>query len=130
MKVAVLEDEVCSMLIRNGISQNLKGYLYLKEAVMLAVRNPEITFELTKVLYPRVAEKYDTTAKCVERSMRHAIDKSWKESLEYGLELTLVFSRKPTNGNFIRSLATTILKEGSLSCSLGNSVWLNRFQRC
>ena len=127
MKVAMLEDEICSILIRCGISQNLKGYLYLKEAILLAVENPSITFQLTKILYPMIADIYDTTPECVERSMRHAIDKSWNESLLYGLEFTMIFVRKPSNGVFIKNLARYFLREGVLSWK---SVWREEFQNC
>lgn len=126
MKTVVLEDEVCSMLIRCGISQNLKGFLYLKEAVMLSIHNPNITFQLTKILYPKVADKYETTAGCVERSIRHAINKSWRESLEYGLEFNFIFNRKPSNGVFIKSISS-IIKEENFSW---HSVWRERYQRC
>lgn len=127
MRVAMLENEIANILIRCGISQNLKGYLYLKEAILLAVENPNITFQLTKILYPMIADSYDTTPECVERSMRHAIDKSWKESLRYELEFTMIFARKPSNGVFIKNLARYFLKEGVISWK---SVWREEFQHC
>ena len=82
-----------------GIKRHLKGFDYFAEAVRISLDDASLLYEITKGMYPRIADKYDTTAECVERSMRHAICSAWKDEK---CNIRNMFAYKPTNGTFIR----------------------------
>jgi two-component system response regulator (stage 0 sporulation protein A) len=98
-----LESVVTKIIREIGIPANVKGYHYLREAIVLTVNDMEMIDSITKVLYPAVAEKFDTTPSQVERSIRSAINLAW----EKGDEWTLIkfFDSKPTNAEFIATIA-------------------------
>lgn len=108
--VRQLDRRITDILWTMGISANLQGHYFFKEAIRLAVSDPKYIESVTRVLYPQVARKYQTTACRVERSMRHALEVSFKKGrlllLNNLLNLTIfdVFN-KPTNSEFIALVA-------------------------
>ncbi len=102
-----LEADISNILSRMGIAASIKGYHYIRKAVMMAVEDEEIMIGITKGLYPDIAKAYKTTASKVERAIRHAIESSWKKNgREVFLEFAGYFSPdKPTNGQFIAALS-------------------------
>lgn len=100
---------VTSVLKATGMTPNLKGYTYLKSAIITAIENNEEIFSITKTVYPMLAEKYSTTSSCVERAIRHAIKKGWEDENGRQAAEQLGFSmyagKRPSNSVFIRSVA-------------------------
>ena len=72
-----LDEKISRIFINVGIPPHIKGYGYLREGVKMAVQNPDIINNITKELYPRIGERFDTTASKVERAIRHAIEVAW-----------------------------------------------------
>ena len=102
-----LETDVSGLLSRMGISASIKGYHYIRKAVMMAVEDEEVLIGITKGMYPDIAKCYKTTASKVERAVRHAIESSWKKG---GKDVYFEFSEyyakdKPTNGQFIAAMS-------------------------
>jgi len=111
-----LEREVASIIHQLCIPPDFKGHTYLREAVMMAVTDPTIINEITKKLYPQIAQKYGTTGGRVERAMRFAIETAWNRgSFDYLQSFFgyLVDERKgkPTNASFIAKVADQIRLE-------------------
>jgi two-component system, response regulator, stage 0 sporulation protein A len=99
-----------------GITANIKGYHYLREAILLVHDNFELMSQLTTGLYVSVAEKYNSTPQRVERAMRHAIETAWNKGnvkvLEDFFGYTILDTKgKPTNGEFIAMLADKLNTE-------------------
>lgn len=96
-----------------GIPMHVHGYHYLMEAVRLTVSLPEMSINLSHQLYPCIAQHYHTSASCVERSIRHAIDLAWRRgNLSavngiFGRSLNLAYE-KPTNSEMIALLTEKI----------------------
>lgn len=93
-----------------GVPAHIKGYHYLREAIMLAIHDIDIINSITKQLYPTVAKKYQTTSSRVERAIRHAIEVAWDrgdvDTLNSYFGYTIHNSRgKPTNSEFIAMIA-------------------------
>lgn len=113
-----LEEKITNIFITVGIPAHIKGYQFLREAIKLAIANPEIINSITKKLYPTIAEKYDTSASKVERAIRHAIEVAWNrgkiENINnlFGLKV-YSSNEKPTNGEFIALVADKMLIEGA-----------------
>ena len=99
------ENYISDILRRLGIPSNLNGYTYLKKAAVLAVEDPTRLTGITKVLYPEIAKKCETTPVRVERSIRHAIQTSWVNGNAKAYKDFLNYSssknEKPTNSHFI-----------------------------
>ncbi len=96
-----------------GVPSHIKGYLYLKTAVELVVNEVELLGAITKKLYPKIAETYNSKDSRVERSIRHAIDLTWEQGnqnmLEKYFKNVITSSRgKPTNSQFIAKVADII----------------------
>ncbi len=72
-----LDERISNIFISIGIPAHIKGYQFLREAVKLAVEEPEIIGSITKKLYPTIAERFETSSSKVERGMRHAIEVAW-----------------------------------------------------
>ena len=112
----MLDERITNIFISVGIPAHIKGYQFLREAIKMAVANPEIINSITKRLYPEVADRFDTSASKVERAIRHAIEVAWnKGKIEninqiFGVK---VYSgnEKPTNGEFIALVADKMLIE-------------------
>ena len=99
-----------------GITANVKGYHYLRDAILLVYENFDLISKLTTSLYVSVAHKYNSTPQCVERAMRHAIETAWNrgniEVLEEFFGYTILDTKgKPTNGEFIAMLADKLNTE-------------------
>ena len=109
-----LEEKITNIFITVGIPAHIKGYQFLREAIKLAMENPDIINSITKRLYPSIAEKFDTSASKVERAIRHAIEVAWNrgkiENINSIFGLTVYSNNeKPTNGEFIALVADKML---------------------
>lgn len=111
-----LETRVTDMIHEIGIPAHIKGYHYLRDAIMMAVEDMDVLNAITKVLYPTVAKKHQTTASRVERAIRHAIEVAWSrgklDTLDSLFGYTVSNGKgKPTNSEFIALIADTIRLE-------------------
>ena len=109
-----IEEKITNIFITVGIPAHIKGYQFLREAIKLAMENPDIINSITKKLYPSIAERFDTSASKVERAIRHAIEVAWNrgkiENINDIFGLTIYTSNeKPTNGEFIALVADKML---------------------
>ena len=105
-----LELMVTEIIHQIGVPAHIKGYHYVRESIMLAVKQPEIINSVTKLLYPTVAKKFDTTPSRVERAIRHAIEVAWDrgdvDTLNSYFGYTIHNGRgKPTNSEFVAMIA-------------------------
>ena len=101
-----LELQITKILHQIGVPANIKGYFYLRYAIITAVNGPGAIGMVTKTIYPTVARGYGTTAQRVERAMRHAIEVAWDRGdidiLDMFFGNTVQRLRgKPTNSEFI-----------------------------
>lgn len=108
-----LERDVTDMIHEIGVPAHIKGYQYLREAIMMSVEDPDMLGSITKVLYPTIAKKNQTTASRVERAIRHAIEVAWNrgrmETLDAMFGYTINTGKgKPTNSEFIALIADKI----------------------
>lgn len=111
-----LENRVTNMLHEIGIPAHIKGYHYLRDAIIMAVKDVDVLNAITKILYPTVAKKYQTTSSRVERAIRHAIEVAWSrgklDTLDELFGYTVSTGKgKPTNSEFIALIADTIQLE-------------------
>lgn len=108
-----LEKDVTDMIHEIGVPAHIKGYQYLREAIMMSVEDIEMLNSITKILYPSIAKKYQTTPSRVERAIRHAIEVAWSrgkmETLDSLFGYTINIGKgKPTNSEFIALIADKI----------------------
>ena len=108
-----LKRDVTDMIHEIGVPAHIKGYQYLREAIMMSVEDSEMLGSITKVLYPTIARKYQTTSSRVERAIRHAIEVAWNrgkmETLDAMFGYTINTGKgKPTNSEFIALIADKI----------------------
>lgn len=101
---------VTDILLQIGIPAHIKGYHYLRESIVLSVKNSEMINSVTKLLYPTVAKKFSTTSSRVERAIRHAIEVAWDRGdvdvLNSYFGYTIQNDRgKPTNSEFIAMIS-------------------------
>ena len=101
-----LEKDVTDIIHEIGVPAHIKGYQYLREAIMMSVEDGEMLSAVTKLLYPAIAKKYHTTSSRVERAIRHAIEVAWNrgnmDTLDSMFGYTFnVGKGKPTNSEFI-----------------------------
>ena len=111
-----LEDRVTNMIHEIGIPAHIKGYHYLRDAIMMAVEDMDVLNAITKILYPTVAKKHQTTSSRVERAIRHAIEVAWSRGKIDILDKLFGYTvsngkGKPTNSEFIALVADTIRLE-------------------
>lgn len=111
-----LEVEVTNIIHDVGVPAHIKGYQYLRDGIMMAVKNSDIINQITKQLYPDLAKKYKTTPSRVERAIRHAIEVAWNrgqiESMQSIFGYTVNSNRgKPTNSEFIAMIADKLRLE-------------------
>ena len=111
-----LQISISRMLHELGMPSHIKGYQYIREAILMVYDNPEIVGGITKELYPELATKFDTTVSRVERAIRHAIEVSWNRG-DWDL-MEDVFGHsvdidkaKPTNSEFIVTVADKLRLE-------------------
>ena len=105
-----LETLVTAIIHEIGVPAHIKGYQYLREAILIAVEDMDVINAVTKVLYPEVAKRFGTTASRVERAVRHAIEVAWDrgdlETLQRYFGYTVNSAKgKPTNSEFIAMIA-------------------------
>lgn len=105
-----LELMVTEIIHQIGVPAHIKGYYYLREAIILSVKNSEIINSVTKLLYPTVAKNHGTTSSRVERAIRHAIEVAWDRGdidvLNSYFGYTIQNDRgKPTNSEFIAMIS-------------------------
>jgi len=108
--VADIETKVTAVIHEVGVPAHIKGYQYLREAIMMTIDNMDVINSITKLLYPTVAKKYATTASRVERAIRHAIEVAWDRGdtdvLNGIFGYTIASGKgKPTNSEFIAMIA-------------------------
>lgn len=112
-KTPDIETQVTQIIHQIGVPAHIKGYQYLRTAILLTVKDSDIINSVTKVLYPSVAKKYATTTSRVERAIRHAIEVAWDrgdvDTLNSYFGYTIQQGRgKPTNSEFIAMIADNL----------------------
>lgn len=115
-----LELKITQIIHEIGVPAHIKGYHYLREAIILSVKNTEIINSVTKLLYPTVAKNHSTTASRVERAIRHAIEVAWDRGdidvLNSYFGYTVQNDRgKPTNSEFIAMISDRLRLELKIS---------------
>ena len=108
-----IETQVTKIIHQIGVPAHIKGYQYLRTAIMLTINDSDVINSVTKVLYPSVAKKYQTTTSRVERAIRHAIEVAWDrgdvDTLNSYFGYTIQNNRgKPTNSEFIAMIADNL----------------------
>ena len=109
-----IDEKISNIFISIGIPASIKGYGYLREGVKMAVENPSIINNITKELYPKIAEKFETTPSKVERAIRHSIEVAFNKgridaiNAIFGVRV-YIGTEKPTNSEFIALLADKLL---------------------
>ncbi|MDI3256625.1 MAG: sporulation transcription factor Spo0A [Kyrpidia sp.] len=105
-----VDADITQIIHEIGVPAHIKGYQYLREAISMVYQDVEILGSITKILYPRIAEKYNTTPSRVERAIRHAIEVAWGRGnvdaigSVFGYTVN-VGKSKPTNSEFIAMVA-------------------------
>jgi len=105
-----IESMVTGIIHEIGVPAHIKGYQYLREAIIIAVNDMDVINAITKVLYPQVAKTFSTTPSRVERAIRHAIEVAWDrgdlDTLQRFFGYTVSNTKgKPTNSEFIALIA-------------------------
>lgn len=105
-----LEKDITNLIREIGIPAHIKGYQYIREGIIMSVKDPEMLNYITKFLYPTIASKYKTTTSSVERAIRHAIEVAWNRGKLDSMEELFGYNvnsgkGKPTNSEFIALLA-------------------------
>lgn len=108
-----LENEVTDIIHEVGVPAHIKGYQYLRDAILMVIREPELLNSITKILYPTIAKKNQTTPSRVERAIRHAIEVAWSRGnmdiINSLFSYTVSTGKgKPTNSEFIALIADKI----------------------
>ena len=108
-----IETQVTKIIHQIGVPAHIKGYQYLRTAILMTIADNDIINSVTKVLYPSVAKKYQTTTSRVERAIRHAIEVAWDrgdvDTLNSYFGYTIQNNRgKPTNSEFIAMIADNL----------------------
>lgn len=108
-----IEAQVTKIIHQIGVPAHIKGYQYLRSAILMTINDNDIINSVTKVLYPSVAKKYSTTTSRVERAIRHAIEVAWDrgdiDTLNSYFGYTIQNTRgKPTNSEFIAMIADNL----------------------
>lgn len=109
-KKVKIENEITEILHEVGIPAHIKGYMFLRTAIMITYENIDMLGQVTKVLYPDIARTYNTTSSRVERAIRHAIEVAWNrgntDAINDIFGYTVSASKaKPTNSEFIAMIA-------------------------
>ncbi len=118
-KRRALDEEISRIFISIGIPPHIKGYSYLREGIKMTVMKPSIINNVTKELYPKIGEKFETSASKVERAIRHAIEVAWNRGRIDAINSifgTRVYigTEKPTNSEFIALVADKLILENML----------------
>lgn len=112
-QTASANEKLISELLKSvGVPAHLKGYLYLKEALQMALTEEELTGKITRYYYPAIAKKFSTTASKVERSIRNAIEVAWHRGDHEIIKRIFVTNQdRPSNTEFIATLLEQLLYE-------------------
>ena len=108
-----LENDVTEIIHEVGVPAHIKGYQYLRDAIVMSVKDMDMLNSITKILYPTIAKKYQTTPSRVERAIRHAIEVAWSrgrmDTLDDMFGYTINRGKgKPTNSEFIALITDRI----------------------
>ncbi len=111
-----LESDVTNIIHEVGVPAHIKGYQFLRDAIIMAINDMEILNSITKVLYPTIAMKNNTTPSRVERAIRHAIEVAWNRGKMDTIDALFGYTinngkGKPTNSEFIALIADKIRLE-------------------
>jgi len=113
MEDVKLEQYITRIMLDIGVPAHLKGYHYLRDAIMLSGKDMEAVSSVTKLLYPAVAKRFKTTDQKVERAIRNAIEVSWERGNEDTFEDLFGYSNttgknRPTNSEYIARIADKV----------------------
>ncbi|MBQ1271996.1 MAG: sporulation transcription factor Spo0A [Clostridia bacterium] len=116
VSAADLEKQVTSIILEVGIPAHVKGYQYVRRAILMAITDPEVINGVTKIIYPTIAKEFKTTPSRVERAIRHAIEVAWDRGNVETLTSLFGYSvsgtrGKPTNSEFIAMIADRLRLE-------------------
>ena len=111
-----MESQVTKIIHQIGVPAHIKGYQYLRTAILMTIEDSDVINSVTKILYPSVAKKYSTTTSRVERAIRHAIEVAWgrgdQKTVENIFGYTISATKgKPTNSEFIAMIADKLRLE-------------------
>lgn len=111
-----LETDVTNVIHEIGVPAHIKGYQYLRDAIILSVNDMEMLNSITKILYPTIAKKHQTSPSRVERAIRHAIEVAWSRGKMDTIDALFGYTvstgkGKPTNSEFIALIADKIRLE-------------------
>ena len=114
-----LESDVTNIIHEIGVPAHIKGYQYLRDAIMMSVNDSEMLNSITKLLYPSIAKRHKTTPSRVERAIRHAIEVAWSrgkmDTIDELFGYTVSNGKgKPTNSEFVALIADKIRLEYKL----------------
>lgn len=118
VKSKSMDERITSIFLSIGIPAHIKGYQFLKEAIKIVIREPEMINSITKRLYPAIAQNFETSPSKVERAIRHAIEVAWNRGRIENLNTIFGYNiytknDKPTNGEFIALIADRLTLEQS-----------------
>lgn len=116
MNQKMIDTTITAVIKEIGVPAHIKGYSYLREAIHMVYLDIELLGSITKVLYPEIAVKFNTTASRVERAIRHAIEVAWNRGNYESISKTFGYTvhhlkSKPTNSEFIAMIADKIRLE-------------------
>jgi two-component system response regulator (stage 0 sporulation protein A) len=116
LKERNLESDVTAIIHEIGVPAHIKGYQYLREAIIMSVNEMDMLNSITKILYPTIAKKFQTTPSRVERAIRHAIEVAWSRGKMDTIDALFGYTinngkGKPTNSEFIALIADKIRLE-------------------
>ena len=108
-----MERYITGVMLDVGVPAHLKGYHYLRDAIMLSGRDMEVVSSVTKLLYPTIAKRFKTTEQKVERAIRNAIEVSWARGNAETFEKMFGYSvrtgrTRPTNSEYIARIADKV----------------------
>ncbi len=111
-----IDQQITTMIHEIGVPAHIKGYQYLREAIVMVYNDVEILGSVTKILYPQIADRFATTSSRVERAIRHAIEVAWSrgnsDAIGHVFGYTVNMSKaKPTNSEFIAMIADKLRME-------------------
>lgn len=116
VQAKAVDQRIMEILLALGMPPHLKGYPYLREAVKMAIQDPTYIYNITKRLYPDIAEKFEVTTTKVELAIRHTIEVAWQRGKMVNAEQIFgcpVFTKnsRPTNGELIALIADKVSME-------------------
>lgn len=115
-RIGSIDEKISNIFTTIGVPPNIKGFSYMREGIKLAVNDPSIINSVTKGLYPKIAERFNTSSSKVERAIRHAIEVAWNRgrtdaiSSIFGARV-YIGSERPTNSEFIALVADKLILE-------------------